>query len=589
MNFHPNKHSFLLLFCFFALSFQTVGNLRAQTGKVHVYSSRPAKKPGIRPDFQQPVSGAHIYLFAVGGNGPNTGAVSLLSGVGVQYDSLGGYVTSDSEGNFNISGLYAQNCPMPDPRVYLMNAGGSAGGGVSNPRLMMISAMPVTCTQLPDVSGVFISEPTTVAAAFALASFADTSDDGISTDSGSSTALTDAFAYANSLVNSENGSILSNVVDIDTVSDVLGACVNSNGTGACDQLDSYTAIPGGASPTNTWEAALSIAVAPTNNVQNLYYLIAPMPPFQPTYTNTPSTWQLSVPTAPLITSMLTDVAQGGNTLTLYGSGFGTDPSAVQVSAGGVLAAVTGVTDAVMTVQIPSSPGSAVVQVFARAMASNPLAAPILASNITIPSNGLVPNPVTAGQNFTVTTEVASLFSGRPSGTVTCTINGGSATQATLTPNTGSTAGSSATLTFPTSTPSSLTVSCSYGGSSTYQPTKTSATATETVNPAAKLPVNVGLSASPTSTTYGDLVQLQATVTPQGNPGQTPSGVVSFYDGSTLLGTVTLNGSTASSPAYNLSITTHTIIAIYPGDSIFAVGNSAGIIVTVAGQPTACLP
>ena len=590
MNFLPSKHSSCACLLFFAAAFLKMGVLDAQEGKLHVYSklsSSSTKKTGAQPNAQQPVSGAHIYIFAVGANGPNTGGVSLLSGTGVQYDSLGGYVTTDSGGNFSVSGLYASNCPVPDPQVYLVAAGGSAGTGVSNPKLMEVSAMPVTCSHLPYVSGVYLSETTTVAAAFALAAFADTSDDGISSDSGSTAALANAFAYANALVNSENQTIQSNLLDIDTISDVLGSCVNSNGTGVCDQLDSYTAIPNGVAPTNTWEAALSIAVNPTNNVTNLYYLVTASAPFQPTYTSTPSTWQLSVPSAPMITNAQTDVAQGGNALTLYGSGFGTDSNAAQVSVGGVMATITGITDGVLTVQIPSNPSSPVVQVFARSMASNPLAAPILTSSIVIPSSGLTPNPVTAGQNFTVTTQVTSSFSGRPTGTVTCTINGGSATQSTLTPNTGSTAGSKASVTFPTSVPGTLAVSCSYGGSTTYQPSKTNATATETVNPVAKFPVNVSLSANPTSVTYGDLVPLQAVVMPQGSPGQTPTGVVTFYDGGTLLGAIPLNGATASLSVYNLSVASHTITATYAGDANFATGTSPGVTVSVAGQSPAC--
>jgi hypothetical protein len=123
-------------------------------------------------------------------NGANTGGLSLLSGPGVNYDAKGnGYLVADSNGFFSLTGLYASNCPSPDRPVYLVSVGGSVMG--SQQYGVEISALPATCSQLPNLSFVTINDATTVAAAFALAGFADTSDDGFSTTPAGATALAD--------------------------------------------------------------------------------------------------------------------------------------------------------------------------------------------------------------------------------------------------------------------------------------------------------------------------------------------------------------------------------------------------------------
>jgi hypothetical protein len=90
---------------------------------------------------QQPINGAHVYLFAAnttGNAGPGIAAsssnasVSVLSGTG-NSDSLGSYALTDASGNFSITGKYS--C-TPNTQVYLYSLGGNPGLGTGvNPPL----------------------------------------------------------------------------------------------------------------------------------------------------------------------------------------------------------------------------------------------------------------------------------------------------------------------------------------------------------------------------------------------------------------------------------------------------------------------
>ncbi len=109
-----------------------------------------------------------------------------------------------------------------------------------------------------------------------------------------------------------------------------------------------------------------------------------------------------------------------------------------------------------------------------------------------------------------------------------------------------------------------TIKAVYSGDSTY-PTN-STTLTQTVTQAT---ATVNLSSSSNPSQAGQSVTFTATVS--GN-SSTPTGSVSFYDGSTLLGTVALSSMMGAARAtFNtsaLSVGTHTIQAVYSGDSTY---------------------
>lgn len=86
-----------------------------------------------------------------------------------------------------------------------------------------------------------------------------------------------------------------------------------------------------------------------------------------------------------------------------------------------------------------------------------------------------------------------------------------------------------------------------------------------------------LTASPTSTQYGDPVTLNATVAPS-----SATGLVNFSEGNQLLGTATLNTSGgATLTLTTLSSGTHAIVATYLGDNNVGQSSSPEVSVTVA--------
>src|SRR5579884_243345 len=88
---------------------------------------------------QQPIAGAHVYLFAAnttgyGGAGiarsSSNASISLLNAASTGHsDSVGAYVLTDANGNFSISGDYT--C-TPGQQVYLYALGGNPGGGTNS-------------------------------------------------------------------------------------------------------------------------------------------------------------------------------------------------------------------------------------------------------------------------------------------------------------------------------------------------------------------------------------------------------------------------------------------------------------------------
>ena len=171
------------------------------------------------------------------------------------------------------------------------------------------------------------------------------------------------------------------------------------------------------------------------------------------------------------------------------------------------------------------------------------------------------NPSTYGQSVTFTATVTS-SGGTPSGTVT--FKDGATTLGTGTLN------GSGVATYATST---LTVgihsiTAVYGGDTNFA-TSTSSTLSQVVNQATSA---TGLVSSLNPSTFGQSITFTATVT---SSGGTPSGTVTFKDGAATLGTGTLNGSgVATYSTTALSVATHSITAVYGGDTNFATSTSS---------------
>jgi len=292
----------------------------ANFGDIASTSSQTAMHiKGVVHGGQQPLNGAHVYMYAAstaayGGQGiaPTPGATGnaatslLTSATGNPADGNGNfYVTTDAGGNFDINGAFS--C-TPNTQVYLYSSGGDpqlggigvAGTPNSAATLMAVvgdCASATPSAAFPTATFVSLNEVSTVVTAFALAGFATDplhigAPSAVTGHALSGTGLANTFNTALNIVNQASGvpnptlPLNSNaavpVTTINTVADILAACVNSTGTSSsgCGTLFSNTTY--GTAPTDTATAAINIAQHPRGNVSALLGLVTTSSPFQGT-------------------------------------------------------------------------------------------------------------------------------------------------------------------------------------------------------------------------------------------------------------------------------------------------------------------
>ena len=179
------------------------------------------------------------------------------------------------------------------------------------------------------------------------------------------------------------------------------------------------------------------------------------------------------------------------------------------------------------------------------------------------------NPSAFGQTVTFTASVQSSSGGTPTGNVTFFDGGSSLGSATL-------SGSSAQLTLASLSLGSHSVTAKYSGDSNFT-ASTSMPVAQSVAQAATA-TNVSSNSNPSS--YGQIITFTATVAPAYSG--TPTGTVSFFDGSTSLGNATLSGGVAafSTSATALIAGSHSISAKYNGDSNYLASSSAAFVQTI---------
>ena len=217
-----------------------------------------------------------------------------------------GSTTTDSSGNFAFTGSETA-CPAGQ-QAYIVAAGGNAGAGSNSAALLMAAIGP--CSALTEGSGsgatqVFIDEPTTIAAAYALSGFMTVTGTTVNisapannnaataactvvsnaTTACAASGLAHAFLNAANLVNTTTGVAYSALPTnstaevpqalINTLANSVEACINSNGdittsTAPCTILMTNTGTPAMAlnplilaTPTNTLQALLDLAQYPS--------------------------------------------------------------------------------------------------------------------------------------------------------------------------------------------------------------------------------------------------------------------------------------------------------------------------------------
>jgi hypothetical protein len=174
------------------------------------------------------------------------------------------------------------------------------------------------------------------------------------------------------------------------------------------------------------------------------------------------------------------------------------------------------------------------------------------------------NPSVFGQavTFTATVTAVSPGSGTPTGVVA--FYAGSALLGTS----GLGAGS-ASLTTSALPPGTVLVTATYEGDSNFTPSN-SAPHNQTVGQDGSA---TAVNAVPSPSVFGQAVTFTATVSAAPPGGGTPTGTITFYDGSTALDTETLAGGSASFTTSALALGTHPITAIYGGDTDFTESTS----------------
>ncbi len=325
------------------------------TSDPNVFSHSGVPLKGNVYGGMQPIGGSVIQLYKVGissGAGIYTGTATPLLTKAVTTDFVAG--------GFSISGDYT--CGSGD-FLYLTATGGSPDGnaGDTNPNIAEVVALG-DCGSLTSTTSIFISEETTVAAAYALAQFATTTKfgtalsaqpgstgttpvapaDNIVTSTSNATGLKNAMSVAQVLANgynesggtpngrspgkNTNGGATAEYWTINTIADVLSACVNTipgavssptDGT-VCGNLYKYTTPAGKTAPADIFQAALYLALYPTDSNllsgtpsgSNLVNLIPTNAAYLP-YVNTSVTgntindWTVAINYVPVITGTST--------------------------------------------------------------------------------------------------------------------------------------------------------------------------------------------------------------------------------------------------------------------------------------------
>jgi uncharacterized repeat protein (TIGR03803 family) len=185
--------------------------------------------------------------------------------------------------------------------------------------------------------------------------------------------------------------------------------------------------------------------------------------------------------------------------------------------------------------------------------------PLAVTTTTLTSS---PNPSTYGRTVTFTAVVASIVGAPPDGETV------SFTKGKKVLGTGTLTAGSATFTTSTLPVGTNLIKAVYGGDSNLAGS-TSKVVNQVVN---KVATTTTLTSSPNPSAYGQAVTFTAAVT--SSLGAPPDGdTVTFKHGTTVLGTGSLSGGSASFTTSALPVGTNLIKAVYGGDTQFAASTS----------------
>jgi hypothetical protein len=190
------------------------------------------------------------------------------------------------------------------------------------------------------------------------------------------------------------------------------------------------------------------------------------------------------------------------------------------------------------------------------------------ASVTITGPATQPVTIPIGQAASVAITVAGSDTGlaAPMGTLSYSIlnSSGASVGSGATALAAGNSSSTASIAIPSTLASgTYTINVTYSGDSNYLATSTPATIQFTIGQATP---TVSLASTVNPAIVTSAVTFMATVA---SSSGTPTGTVSFLDGTTLLGAATLSGGAAAFTTSSLAAGTHTITAVYAGDANFA--------------------
>lgn len=236
---------------------------------------------------QQPLANASVQLYVAGSSGYGTGPTAL-----------GPSALTDQTGSFTIQG--SVTCPSSGALTYVTATGGHPGSESDNAAIAMMAALG-TCGSLNSSTAV-INEVTTVAAAWALTPFLGPGG-AMGTSSGNAKGFANAFTNVNSLADLTSGvspgksaPAIATIPTskINTLANILSACVQQSSASACSTLFAAATPAAGSVPANTLDAAVDIARNPALSSTTLFALAGSSSPFQPMLAAAPPDWTLAL-------------------------------------------------------------------------------------------------------------------------------------------------------------------------------------------------------------------------------------------------------------------------------------------------------
>jgi hypothetical protein len=204
----------------------------------------------------------------------------------------------------------------------------------------------------------------------------------------------------------------------------------------------------------------------------------------------------------------------------------------------------------------------------------PAAADVTATTTTLSASAV---QITAGQSVTFSVGVAAAAGPTPSGTVTL-LDGSTSL------GTSSLSNGTVTFTITSLTVGTHSITASYAGDSADAASTSNALAVQVNANTAQQTTATALTATPATAPSGQAITLTATVAPTSGSAS-PSGTISFQDGSIAIGSMPLAGGKGVLTVSTLSVGSHSISAAYSGDTANLPSTSNAVTVTITTPTT----